>query len=195
MKIIISLNNEFVNSVRENAIVWCRGKDWKLRLPLLIWFVYVLVRHLADPMYNSILAPVNLGIHELGHFIFSIFGQFISMAGGTILQLLAPLFLMINFYRQGDFFAITLCFGWLSTNLFNVATYIADARAMDLPLVMVFGNENVIHDWNYLLSKLGLLQFDTIIAFLVRFLAVLSMLVCLYSGGWLLWKIVKNQIG
>lgn len=120
------------------------------------------------------------------------FGQFIGIAGGTILQCLMPFIGVVNFYRQRDFFAITLCFGWLSTNLFDVARYVADARSMELPLVMLFGNENVIHDWNYLLGKLGILQFDTGIAFFIKILAVLSMLACLFCGGRLIWLMKKS---
>lgn len=182
----------FVDSFVNEAAQWCRGKVWYWRLPLLIWFVYVLIRYLVSPEYNSILGGLNLGIHELGHMVFSLFGQFVGVAGGSILQCLAPLLGAINFYRQRDFFAIALCFGWLSTNLFSVARYVADARLMELPLVAPFGgSENTVHDWNYLLSHLGLLQFDTYISFLIKCAAILSMLTCVLSGAWLLWQMNK----
>jgi hypothetical protein len=184
----------FFNSVYSEAIEWCRGRGWKWRLLLLIWFGYILYRHLSNPMYTSIIGGLNLGIHELGHMLFSFFGEFIGIAGGTIVQLLLPVFGVVNFYRQRDFFAIALCFGWLSTNLFNVSVYVSDARSMELPLVAVYGNENTLHDWNYLLSKLGILQFDSSLAFLIKSCAVLAMLICFFLGGWLLLQMKKNPL-
>lgn len=193
MKGILRLKN-FLLFMRDEAVVWCQGRNWLVRLPLLIWFTYVFFKHWNNPTYGSILAPANLGIHELGHFLLSPLGTFMGILGGTILQLLVPVIIMINFYHQGDFFAIALCFGWLSTNFFNVATYVADARLMSLPLVSPFGIENVIHDWNYILGKMGLLQYDTAIAFLFRYSAAISMLICLTAGSWLLWQMKRGRI-
>lgn len=182
----------FLGSVYSEALEWCRGKNWKWRLLLLLGFGYILYKHLSNPEYTSILGGLNLGIHELGHMLFSVFGEFIGITGGTAIQLLAPIFGVVNFYRQRDFFAIALCFGWLSTNLFNVSLYVSDARSMDLPLVAISGSENTLHDWNYLLSKLGILQFDASLAFLIKSFAVLTMLICLSLGSWLLLQMRKS---
>ncbi len=177
----------------DEAVSWCRGKNWQVRLPILVWFGYVLIRHFCDPAYGSIIAPLNLGIHELGHVIFALLGKTLGVFGGTLLQLAAPVFGMVNFYRQQDFFAISLSFGWLSTNLFDVARYAADARAMEIPLVSLFGAEDVVHDWNYLLGRVGLLQFDTALGFIIRVLAALSMFICLAYGAWLLWQMREGS--
>ena len=112
------------------------------------------------------------------------------LAGGTITQLSAPLYGMWNFYKLKDFFATALCFGWLSTNLFDVSAYMADARAMQLHLVSLQGGEPV-HDWNYLFGRMGLLPYDHCIAGFVCFLAVLSMLMCFLTGAWLLWQMAR----
>jgi hypothetical protein len=183
----------FLAGLKDDAGEWCQGKNWLVRLPLLLFFVYVLIRHLSDPMYTSILGPLNLGIHELGHFVFGFLGQFLSVAGGTLLQLIVPFFAVFNFYRQSDFFAIALSFGWLSTNFFSVATYAADARTMELPLVTPFGTDNVIHDWQYLLSTLNILQYDAQVAGIFRVLAVISMLVCFGLGAWILWQMGRQK--
>jgi hypothetical protein len=171
----------------EEAVEWCKGRNWMVRAPLLAYFAYVLVRHVVDPMYTSVIGGLNLGIHELGHVLFGFLGQSVSIAGGTIAQLTVPVFAIFNFYRQKDFFAITLSFGWLSTNFFNIATYVADARRLELPLVSI-GGGSVYHDWEYMLSSLNILQFDTAIAGGFRFLAMVSMLGCLFVGAWLLWQ-------
>jgi len=175
------------------ASVWAEDKFAPLRLILWLFLLYVLLRHLGDPMYQSIFKPLNLGIHELGHLIFSPFGQFLTVAGGTIAQCLVPLISFFMFYRQKDYFAFTVSFCWMGTNLFSVAGYMADARAMALPLVTPFGGEEIIHDWNYLLGKLGLLHSNTVLGGFVRLLAILNMVIGLTFGAWLLLKMFKKK--
>ena len=175
----------------EEAAQWCRGRNWIYRAPLIAYFAYVFVRHLLDPLYGSIIGGLNLGIHELGHLVFGFLGQTISVAGGTIAQLGVPIFAIFNFYWQRDYFAIALSFGWLSTNFFNIATYVADARAQSLALVSIGGGP-ACHDWEYMLGRMNMLSFDTAIAGIIRALAVLSMLVCLIAGVWLLRQMAKK---
>ncbi|MCU0650796.1 MAG: hypothetical protein MUC52_00985 [Candidatus Omnitrophica bacterium] len=181
-----------MNSLMQEAVEWCKGRNWVLRAPLLAYFAYVFIRHLRDPLYTSILGGLNLGIHELGHMVSGFLGESVSVAGGTILQLAVPVFAFFNFYRQRDFFAIALTFGWLSTNFFNVATYVADARKMELPLVSI-GGGGVYHDWQYMLSGINALEYDTGIAVIIRLFAVFSMLACFISGAWLLLQMAANS--
>ncbi|MCK5832154.1 hypothetical protein KAH81_00630 [bacterium] len=142
-------------------------------------------------MFNSIFKGLNLGIHELGHYLFLPFGHFLHMAGGTITQLAAPIVSVFLFYRQRDYFAIAVCFGWLSTNFYDIGVYVADARAQELPLVTPFGGE-AMHDWFYLLNKLNLLSWDIGLGKLNRFLGSVSMLICLIYGGWLVYWMIKT---
>ncbi len=177
------------SSLIDQAKTWCVGKQWWWRSLLLVWFGFVFVGLLQNPNNSNLFGPFNLCIHEMGHLIFAWSGQFLQFAGGTIVQLAAPIFGMWNFYRQKDFFAITLCFGWLSTNLFNVSYYMADARAMQIALVSIGGGDGG-HDWNYLFGHMGLLQYDHSIAGFVWVLAVLSMLVSFFCGGCLIWTMI-----
>lgn len=162
---------------------------------MLLWlyFAYVFFNHLRNPFYQSWFKPINLGIHELGHILFSLFGQFLAIAGGSIVQLLVPLISFFIFYRQRDFFAISVSAMWLSTNLFDVSTYMADARGMELPLVSPFGVGNVIHDWNFLLERMGLLKLDYFLAGTIKAFAVISMVAGLSFAGWLLLKMSKAR--
>ena len=81
----------------------------------------------------------------------------------------------------------------MGTNLFSVAVYMADARKMALPLVTPFGGEEIIHDWNYLLGKLGLLNSDTVLGGFVRVSAILNMVIGLAFGAWLILKMFKKK--
>ncbi|HQO37576.1 MAG TPA: hypothetical protein PLP56_00765 [Candidatus Omnitrophota bacterium] len=171
--------------IRE-AADWCRGRNWLVRAPLLAYFAYAFMRHLHDPLYTSVIGALNLGIHELGHLVFGFMGEAMMIAGGTIAQLSVPVFAVFNFYRQRDFFAIALSFGWLSTNFFNVAAYAADARRQALPLVGI--GDSAYHDWEYMLGKTGLLECDAVIAGIIRLFGLISMIICLAAGSWLLWQ-------
>jgi hypothetical protein len=175
------------------ASEWAEDKFGPLRLILWLYLLYILLSHLGDPMYQSIFKPLNLGIHELGHLIFIPFGKFLVVAGGTIAQCLVPLISFFMFYKQRDFFAICVSFCWMGTNLFSIAVYMADARKMVLPLVTPFGGEEIIHDWNYLLGKLGLLHSDTVLGGCVRVLAILNMVIGLVFGAWLILKMFKKK--
>ena len=174
-----------------NAGKWADNRFPFIRLALLLFFLYILLRHQNDWYYNSIFKGFNLGIHELGHFILKPFGQFIYIAGGTIAQCSAPLIAIFIFYKQSDYFGIAVCFGWLATNLYDVATYVHDARLRELPLVSPFGME-AQHDWAYLLGRLGLLEHDQFIAIKIRLLALISMIICLCFGGWLVYRMIKT---
>jgi hypothetical protein len=175
----------------EQAKTWCVGKQWWWRVPLLLWFLFELKVNLQNPS-SSIFHLLNLPIHEIGHVIFNYTGvMFLAIAGGTILQLVAPMFGMWNFWKQQDFFAMALCLGWLSTNLFGVAVYMADARTMQLNLVSLSSGDT-IHDWNYIFSHMGLLPYDHLISGFVWLLALLSMLTCYVVGGWLIWQMIKQ---
>lgn len=185
---------DFLINFYVEAVEWARGKNWFIRLPAVLFFGNIFYHHLVNPEYNSILKALNLGIHELGHFIFMFFGQFMQILGGTFWECAAPMIGMWNFYRQRDFFAIGLCFGWLSTAFFDVARYAADASAMALPLVAPFGGgDEVIHDWNYLLTQMGMLSLDQAVAGFFKGMAVFSMLVCFLISGWLLWHMLTRD--
>lgn len=111
---------------------------------------------------------VDLAIHEAGHPVFGVFGEFIGFLGGTLMQLLMPAAFVVYFWRRRDRHAATVALWWVAQNLWNVAVYVQDARAEELPLVG--GGE---HDWHYLLGRVGLLNQDQVIGGVIRLLGVL----------------------
>ncbi len=185
---------DVLEKFRDAAEEWCEGRYWAWRAPLLLYLAYAGVRHLGDPEYASLFGGINLGIHELGHVLFSLAGHWVSVLGGTLLQCLAPVAAGLLFLRQPDFFAVPVCGWWLGDNLYGVATYMADARALELPLVTI-GPEggDVEHDWNYLLDSVGLLQHDTQLAALVRVAAFLLTWSSLAAGAWMCWRMARGH--
>ena len=117
----------------------------------------------------------DLIIHEAGHFIFYIFGNFISIAGGSLMQLLIPALFAWYFFQMEQENSLSVMMYWLAINFFSVGHYAADAVNMNLPLL---GGDNSIHDWNYLLSTLGLLGQTKIVTELIYFAGML----CITAG-------------
>ena len=170
---------------------WCEEAAWLPRAPVLVLLGYWAIQHLRDPEYAGLIDALNFGIHELGHVVFAAGGEFVGIAGGTLLQLAAPLVGAFMFTRQRDYFAIAFALGWLATNLYDVAVYVGDARSRSLPLLGL-GSGEPIHDWHYLLSTLGLLSADQTLAALLRGLGAALFLLAFALGAWLLARMART---
>jgi hypothetical protein len=129
---------------------------------------------------------VFVPIHEGGHLLFRFFGQFLAVAGGTILQLAVPLMLAVFFIFQRQIPGTAFCMFFFFEQFLPIATYMADARAQELPLLTVGDSDNVIHDWAYLFGRLRLLDHDTQIAHGVRVAGWLGMM------GTLAWFVLRS---
>jgi hypothetical protein len=132
---------------------------------------------LRSPGDGRLLDNVDLAIHETGHLVFAPFGEFVTMLGGTLLQLLLPMAFVVHFLRRKERFGAAVCLWWVAQNCWNISVYIADARAQDLPLVG--GGE---HDWFYLLSALRGLENDLALARAVHGAGVLIFVASLALG-------------
>lgn len=126
-----------------------------------------------DPPRWHFIDGVDLIIHEAGHVVFMPFGEFITIAGGSLFQLIVPAAFVLYFYRRGQLFSAALVLFWLGQSLLNVAVYAGDAAKLELPLL---GGDDSIHDWNYMLDRLGLLASAGGIGGLLRFCGTLLMI-------------------
>ncbi len=108
---------------------------------------------------------LNLLFHEAGHWLWIPLGQFWSIAGGSLTQVLLPALVLVAFIRQRDLLGISFGLFWVGNNLVNVSYYIADAQDRVLPLL---GGDGVIHDWHWLLTHLGWLDYAEWIGLGVR---------------------------
>jgi hypothetical protein len=144
----------------------------------------------VDVTEPRFLDRVDLVIHEAGHMLFSWFGEFLQVLGGTIGQLFVPAAFTVYFHLRREFFSSAVTSFWCGQSLFNVSVYIRDAQAMVLPLVSIGGGEDTIHDWNYLLSWSGLLRWDEAIGTLVYLLGVGVMLA---SVAWGLYHSIERE--
>jgi hypothetical protein len=103
----------------------------------------------------------NLVVHEGGHNLFGWFGPSIGLWGGTLLQWLVPLLLAVYFFTQREATGFVFCLFFFFENWLYTATYMADARALALPLVTTGDPEFARHDFNAIFSSLGVFNYDT----------------------------------
>lgn len=141
------------------------------RLALAVVLTLYGLYYIATPSHYGLVDYLDLPIHETGHLVFAPFGEFVSMLGGTVLQLAFPAAFVLYFRRRGDRFAAGVALWWLAQNLWNVSVYVQDAQAQELPLVG--GGE---HDWAYLLDALGWLEHDQQAGRIVRLTGVVVFL-------------------
>jgi hypothetical protein len=118
----------------------------------------------------------NLVVHEGGHNLFGWFGPTLGLWGGTLLQWLVPFLLAAYFFKERETAGFVFSLFFFFENWLYTATYMADARAQVLPLVTTGDPEFVEHDWCKIFSSMGVLEYDTKIAAVVRLLGWLGMM-------------------
>jgi len=141
---------------------------------------------------QSFMHLVNLPFHEAGHIVFRPFGEFITSLGGSLGQILMPLIcLSVLLIKTRDTFGASIAMWWLGESFIDMAPYINDARALQLPLLG--GNTGAsapygFHDWQFILNESGLLERDHLIASLSFSVGVILMAVSFILGGLVLYK-------
>jgi hypothetical protein len=165
-------------------------------LVIFIWgWRFILTPLESNYTAQSFMHLVNLPFHEAGHVIFSPLGKFIQTLGGTLGQLLMPLVCCaVLLIKTRDTFGASVALWWFGENFMDIAPYINDARALELPLLGGVTGKDVAdyHDWEYILGKLGLLQMDHTLASLSYSIGIALMLGTFAWGGYLLVKQFQN---
>lgn len=147
-----------------------------LVLGLAAWTIQFARTPLSSDAMESFLHLPDLIFHEAGHIIFSPFGQFISVLGGSLLQFLIPVIAAVAFVRQEDRFSASICAWWAGQNLVDLAPYIADARSLSLILLGGrTGAEVEGHDWEFILTQLGVTHLDRQIGYAAYAIGILIM--------------------
>jgi hypothetical protein len=142
-----------------SGVVWW-GRAVFLLL-LVVWTWSFARAPMGVAVMDSFLHLPDLVFHEAGHVIFSPFGRFLTVLGGSLFQCLVPAILAGAFARERQWFSVAVMTWWTGQNLLDLAPYIADARALSLVLLGgKTGAEVEGHDWEYLLTQLGWTHLD-----------------------------------
>lgn len=115
------------------------------------------------------------------------FGQFLMIAGGSLLQVLIPAIFAFYFYHHGQNYSCALVLLWVGESLVNVSVYAGDSVEMQLPLL---GGKDSIHDWNYMLDELGWLSHTPEIA---KALYAVAALLIVGASLWAIVAALRSQ--
>lgn len=159
---------------------------------LLVWGMdFIAMDFRSNEIGQSFLHNINLVFHEAGHVLFRPFGRTMMFLGGSLFQVLLPLLLMLAFLvKNRDGFAASVCLWWAGQSLMDVAPYIADARALRLPLLGggTGADSPGMHDWANLLRPRGWLQYDLQIASAADLIGSTMLVLALLWGALMLWR-------
>jgi hypothetical protein len=164
-----------------------------LGIALAIWTISLLRTPLAGLM-GSFMHLVNLPFHEAGHILFSPFGHFMTVLGGSLMQVLVPAICAGAFlFKQQDPFGASICTWWTGESLLDLSPYIDDARSLQLMLLGGPADEVEGHDWEAILTSLGWIHLDHKIASLVYFAGAIMMVGSLAWAGLLVLRTIEDR--
>jgi len=160
-----------------------------------VWSLYFIFNGIDwEVIGGSFMHGVNLMFHEFGHLFFRPFGEFMTILGGSLFQVIWPwTFLFAFLLKYRDTFAASLMLWWSGQSFVDLSPYIADAYYRGLPLVGGGGEES--HDWGNLLTMTGMLESYMSIARLSFFIGSLMMLVAMAWAALALrqqWQVLKQ---
>jgi hypothetical protein len=162
-----------------------------LGLLVVLWLLWVVLARgltLSQGGTGAFLHGIDLIFHEAGHVIFGFFGDFVAALGGSLNQVLIPAICTTYFLKQGEPAAAALPLAWTGESLTDVAVYVADGRARAMPLLA----EGLVHDWNYLLGRMGLLDWAEALGRLTYAAGLLLIVVAACMLAWDLWRRVAE---
>jgi len=177
-------------------------KKSELIRDVVIWLIFiawglsfVMMDFRSNEIGQSWFHNVNLVFHEAGHVIFTLLGRTMAILGGSLFQVLVPLALMFAcLVVNKDSFGASIGLWWVGQSLMDIAPYIADARALRLPLLggSTGADRPGTHDWANLLRPRGWLEYDIQIAAAVDFIGSGILLLALLWGGYMLYLSKKG---
>lgn len=142
---------------------------------------------------SSFMHNINLPFHEFGHVLFIPLGEFMTILGGSLFQVLLPFLLTLVFvFKQKDTFAASITLWWCGQSFIDLSPYIADAEYRSLPLVGGGGEES--HDWGNLLTMLNMIEHTQAVAKTSFTLGSIIMVVALLWAAWILKLQRKNRV-
>ncbi len=164
-----------------------------LLLMLIVWtWRFARARVIENAAGMSFLHLINLPFHEAGHILFIPFGEFMTVLGGSLFQVIVPASLTVIFLtKHRDVFGAAVTWWWMGENLVDLAPYIDDARTLQLVLIGgKTGAEVEGHDWERILTTLGWLHLDHTLGRMAHAFGVIVMMsalawaICLIVAHW-----------
>lgn len=159
--------NQLKMNIRENIKPWVSS---------FVLFPFIVLLVFNGGKFIPLLDHFNLLIHEGGHGIFKIFGDFIYTLGGTLMQIIIPSLFIFYFVKNKKRICAQISLILLGQNLLNISVYAGDAFERKLPLL---GGNKVYHDWTHLLNQTGLILHAKEVGYFFFGLGIIAFIFCL----------------
>lgn len=147
-------------------------------------------------MGGSLMHLVLLPFHEFGHLLFRPFGEFMTLLGGSLFQVMLPLILGgVFLLKNRDPFAASLMAWWAAAGVMDAAPYVYDAWKPQHILLTGRTGDTGAHDFIDVLGDLGLLHKAQPIGRGVHAFSIALMLVALAWSSWVLrlqWRVKRG---
>jgi hypothetical protein len=161
---------------------------------LAVWSWYLIGYDYRIAEINlSFMHDILLPIHEAGHVLFRPFGEFMTILGGSLFQVMAPLGIGVAFiWKNSDNFGGAMGFWLGGASLVDVSPYVYDALHPYMTLLGGHTGADGPHDWIYLLSAMGQLPRAQGWGAFVHACGGLLMVGALAWGAAVLWRQMKT---
>ena len=155
---------------------------------LLVWGIRMSAMDYRNgEMATSFMHNILLPIHEAGHILFIPFGEFMTILGGSLFQILFPLIIAgALLWTNRDACGTAIGCWWASVSLIDLAPYIYDAKQPQLILLGGNTGEDGPHDWIYLLGEFNKVDRSQAYGAWAHHLGVVLMLLSLVAAAWAL---------
>jgi hypothetical protein len=164
---------------------------------LAAWYAWQFLRFdvsVPEDAPAGFLQTAIVPFHEFGHILFSPFGEFMHVAGGSLMQFLMPLGFGIYFVHwRHDNLAGWLMLWWEGSQWVNLAPYCYDAKKPAMILLTGRTGDTGAHDYVDMLGDLGLLSRAHEVAAVMKYFGVLLMLAALVWGALLLVRVWPDR--
>ena len=154
------------------------------------WAVRIALKdYRGEEALDSFMHLTVILFHEAGHVLFMPFGEFMTVLGGSLFQVLMPLIAGATMLlQQRDAFAAGLGVWWAGASLVDLSSYIHDAADPVLPLIGGGTGADRFHDWIFLLDSFGVTARAPIYGARVHTLGILVMIAGLAWAAAVLWR-------
>lgn len=171
------------------------GKGAWWRALLLLWtgliLRFVWKNEPIPGPYNP-LWVVSHGIHEIGHWVTMPFGQWVSVASGSLFQFLFPFVFIVGMLKHRDPHGASVLLTWQAASCLHMAHYAGSAEYSDLILDTPH-YITLYHDWVWMLSNLNAIGWARTVEDFFWWLALGFGILSALGQGYCLWRLFKSQ--
>jgi len=139
---------------------WFASYGWKgaLFISVLTVIFYLLMRPVGcGTAFGMFINFFTLGVHEIGHPIFRFLSggnQFLTITGGTFMELFVPTFAFLYFLRRGWEIQADVCLLLLAIAFKSIGFY-AGAMEFEPAVLMINADADSVGDWDYMHKWFG----------------------------------------